>query len=145
MASEAISEHLILKKNFSGGGGGMPPDPPSVCVLTHAPSSLPPQSQVPSAAPVNYLPAVSHYFLRLFASLYNTHYLDPHIILSHTCITSHSCNLLLCAPTLLISALHPLLYIYICFLYLHINLYTTNVSSPSLATFKHSLKQYYMH
>ena len=29
----------------------MPPDPPSVCVLTHAPSSLPPQSQVPSAAP----------------------------------------------------------------------------------------------
>ena len=34
--------------------GGMPPDTPSVCVLTHAPSSLPPQSQVPSAAPVKH-------------------------------------------------------------------------------------------
>ena len=29
-------------KNFSG--GSMPPDPPSACVLTHAPSSVPPQS-----------------------------------------------------------------------------------------------------
>ena len=37
-------------KNFHG--GACPQTPPSVCVLTHAPSSMPPQSQVPSAATV---------------------------------------------------------------------------------------------
>ena len=46
MASEAISEHLIKKKNW----GEHAPDPPSVRVLTYAPSSVPPQPQVPSAA-----------------------------------------------------------------------------------------------
>ena len=44
-ASEAISEDLI---SIFLGGGNMPSDPPSVCVFTHAPSSVPPQSQIPS-------------------------------------------------------------------------------------------------
>ena len=39
MASEAISEHLIFKIFL----GGMPPDPPSLCVLTHAFITHPPQ------------------------------------------------------------------------------------------------------
>ena len=40
MASEAISEHLISKKIEGGGGGGgeHAPDPPSMRVLTYAPS-----------------------------------------------------------------------------------------------------------
>ena len=40
MVSEAISEHLILFSRRAY---------PSVCVLTHAPASVLPQSQVPSA------------------------------------------------------------------------------------------------
>jgi len=38
VASEAISEHLILE-NFRG---EMPPDPLSMHILTHAPSMVPP-------------------------------------------------------------------------------------------------------
>ena len=50
MASEAISEHLILH------WGSMAPDPPSMCMLAYIPSSVSPQFQVPSAASVSYLP-----------------------------------------------------------------------------------------
>ena len=38
MVSEAMSEQLILKLFW----GSMPPDPPSACVSTHTPSSVPP-------------------------------------------------------------------------------------------------------
>ena len=57
MASEAISEYLVLI-NF---GGSTPPDPPSVHVLMHAPSLVPPpQPQVPSTTSANSLPCVEN-------------------------------------------------------------------------------------
>ena len=50
MASEAMSKHLMLKLSW----GSMLPHPPSASVLTQTPSSVPPQSQVPSTILIVY-------------------------------------------------------------------------------------------
>ena len=61
MASEVISQHLILKIFL----GEHAPRPPSACVLTHTPSSVPP----PPPPNRKYLPPPMNYLIYLVVCL----------------------------------------------------------------------------